>query len=153
MYIMRSYNMKTNLVILFVIMLGISCGHTIDKETTKKMIFDTEKDFEKMAAEKGVAEAFYYFADDSAVINRGNDSLIKGREAIKNYYKRNRKDGATVNWTPDFVDVSDCGTLGYTYGRYTWKIKDSADKEIVYKGIFHTVWKKQKDNTWRYVWD
>jgi len=44
----------------------------------------TEKAFEKMASEKGLAEAFYYFADENAVIKRGNDSLIIGKENIRN---------------------------------------------------------------------
>ena len=25
--------------------------------------------------------------------------------------------------------------------------------EVEYKGIFHTVWKRQSDNSWKYVWD
>ena len=106
-----------------------------------------------MASEKGVAEAFYYFADENAAILRENDSLITGKENIKIYYdKKNTKD-AVVNWTPDYIDVSDCGTLGYTYGKYVWKIKNTNGEVVEYKGVFHTVWKKQKDNSWKYVWD
>jgi len=66
--------------------------------------------------------------------------------------KEARKD-ATVNWTPDFIDVADDGTLGYTYGKFSWKIKNDQGAVTEYKGVFHTVWKKQKDNTWKYVWD
>jgi len=106
-----------------------------------------------MASEKGIAEAFYYFADEKAVIKRENDTLIIGKESIRIYYDKKNNKHTTVNWTPDFVDASDCGTLGYTYGKYVWKIKNPNDDTVVYKGIFHTVWKKQNDNTWKYVWD
>ena len=106
-----------------------------------------------MAADSGIAKAFYYFAADSAVIKRENDTLITGRENIRIYYSKTDDKNTKVNWTAEFIDVSDCGTLAYTYGKYSWNIRDKNGKEAVYKGIFHTIWKKQKDNTWKYVWD
>jgi ketosteroid isomerase-like protein len=145
--------MKTNCLFLLIgISSVISCQRTSDKEELKKEIFKTEKAFEKMASEKGIAEAFYYFADENAVIIREKDTLIIGKENIKKYYQQ-KNANATVNWTPDFIDVSNDGSLGYTYGKYTWKIKKADGSLGEYMGIFHTVWKKQKDNTWKYVWD
>jgi ketosteroid isomerase-like protein len=144
--------MKTTLLILGILLLW-SCNSKIDKEAMKKEIYQTEKDFEKMAADSGTAEAFYFFADDSAVINRSNDTLTKGKDKIKAYYAARENKDAKVNWTPDFIEVSDCGTLGYTYGKYVWKIPGDSGKIEEHKGFFHTVWKKQKDNSWKYVWD
>jgi ketosteroid isomerase-like protein len=129
------------------------CRQPVDREAVRKEILQTEKAFEKMAAEKGIAEAFYEFAADSAVILRENDTLIAGKENIRLYYERKNAVGATVNWTPDFVDVADCGTLAYTYGRYVWKIRNHLGEPVEYRGVFHTVWKKQKDGTWKYTWD
>jgi ketosteroid isomerase-like protein len=129
-----------------------TCNHPKRAEVARNEIFQTEKAFEKMTRERGVAEAFYYFADDSAVIKRENDTLIRGREGIRKYYEK-RPSNATVNWTPDYIEVSECGNLGYTYGKYTWKIRNDKDSTIVYTGVFHTVWKRQPDRTWKYVWD
>lgn len=75
-----------------------ACKPAVDKEAIKKEIFQTEKEFEKMAAEKSIAEAFYSFAADSAVIKRQNDTLIVGRANIKAFYEKGNKN-ATVNWT------------------------------------------------------
>jgi len=136
---------------LICILVLVSCKHS-KIDATKNEIFQTEKAFEKMASEKGLAEAFYYFADQNAAIKRGNDSLIIGKENIKIYYDKNSNPNVKLSWTPDFIGVSDCGTLGYTYGRYLYIIQDSTGKNIHYKGIFHTVWRKQNNN-WRYVWD
>ncbi|MEI9943504.1 MAG: DUF4440 domain-containing protein [Chitinophagaceae bacterium] len=58
-----------------------------------------------------------------------------------------------MTWTPDFIEVSENGDLGYTFGKYTWSTKDSAGQAQEYKGVFHTVWKKQEDGQWKYVWD
>ena len=106
-----------------------------------------------MAAEKGIAEAFWYYADSNAVIKRDNDSLIQGKENIKNYYSAEFYKTATAKWSPDFIDVAEKGDMGYTFGKYTWESKDSSGETSMFNGVFHTVWKKQKDETWKYVWD
>lgn len=59
----------------------------------------------------------------------------------------------SLQWDADFVDVSKSGELAYTYGKYTFTAIDSTGKTIDDKGIFHTVWKKQKDGKWKFVWD
>ena len=123
------------------------------QEKSQQEIAQAEKDFEKMAAEKGIAEAFYFFADSGATIKRQNDSLIKGKENIRNYYSAEFFKKASVTWSPDFIDVAQNGDLGYTFGKYNWQSKDSTGKVNEYKGVFHTVWKKQNDGTWKYVWD
>jgi ketosteroid isomerase-like protein len=58
-----------------------------------------------------------------------------------------------VTWKPDFVDVSKDGEMAYTYGKFTWTFIDSLGNKNNFKGLFHTVWKKQKDGSWKYVWD
>jgi len=121
-------------------------------EAVRDEILQTEKAFEKMASERGLSAAFYYFAAEDAVIRRGNDSLIIGRENIKNYYDKNANPNVKLSWTPDYIGVSVCGTLGYTYGKYLFSIRDTSGKTNENKGVFHTVWKKQ-NNDWRYVWD
>jgi len=136
--------MKT---ILF-IGLGIlytSCQPSVNKEDMKKEIFQTEKAFEKMTSDSGIAEAFYYYADENAVIKRERDTLIKGKENIKKYYESRDIINATVSWTPDYLEVSDCGTLGYTYGRFVWMALNEAGDTLRHTGVFHTVWKRQAD--------
>lgn len=102
-----------------------------------------------MAREKGVAAAFYAFADTDAVIKRG-DRLVNGKESIKKFYFQQEQHGE-LQWEPAFVDAS--GQLGYTYGPFTYSSKDSTGKTTETKGYFHTVWKKQKDGKWKFVWD
>lgn len=145
--------MKRFSILMFVVFSFLACNATIKKETVKNEILQVEKTFEKMCGEKGIAEAFYFFADTNATILRQNDTLIVGNENIKQYYNKEFYKSAKVSWTPDFIDVSDDGTMAYTYGKYLWISKDESGKEIEFKGVFHTVWKKQKDNSWKYVWD
>ena len=145
-------NMKKAPFLLISILILAACRQTVNIDNARKEILQTEKAFEKMASEKGLAEAFYYFADENAAIVRGNDSLIRGKENIRHYYDKNANPDAKLSWTPDFIDVSACGTLAYTYGKYVYLRQDTSGKSIENTGIFHTVWKKQNKD-WRYVWD
>ena len=140
--------MKNCFAILFLILVSCSSS-SVDDEKSKSEVIQAEKDFAQMANDKGTAEAFYAFADDSAVIRRG-PQLIKGKEAIRNFYNHQKQKGE-LKWSPTFADVSN--NLGYTYGNFIYTEKDSTGKATEIKGIFHTVWKKQKDGTWKFVWD
>jgi ketosteroid isomerase-like protein len=119
----------------------------------KLEIVKTEKDFEKLVSEKGIAEGFYQFADSNAVIKREHDTLIIGKDNIKNYYLNSKYANASVTWSPEAVTVSDAGDMASSYGKYVWTYTDESGKQQVLKGVFHTVWKKQKDGSWKYIWD
>ncbi|TLX75234.1 nuclear transport factor 2 family protein [Labilibacter sediminis] len=128
------------------------CKSKPDIETLKKEIINTEKAFEKMAQEKGIAEAFKYFSADNAVILRDN-KIIKGKAAIFNTYNKPSYRSATLSWNPDFIEISDCGDMAYTYGKYIFTYINTQGDTIKNDGIFHTIWKKQKDGSWKFVWD
>jgi ketosteroid isomerase-like protein len=112
-----------------------------------------EHQFEIDLNTKGVAYAFGFYADDSAVILRGNDSLIQGPKAIKLFYADKVYLTAKAYWSPDYIDVSGDGTFAYTYGKYKWITTDSSGSKKESFGTFHTVWKKQLQGGWKYVWD
>jgi ketosteroid isomerase-like protein len=140
------------------LILGISLIGFLPKTQTSETdarieINNAEKAFNDVVTAKGLAEGFYQFAAADAIIKRENDTLVKGRDNIRKYYSNPKLKNATVTWKPDFVDVSKDGTMGYTHGKYIWTVKDSAGKSKDYKGVFHTVWKKQPDGSWKYVWD
>ena len=141
-------------VLLFAILISACNSSTVNNAAAaKEEVAKAEKDFAEMAAQKGIAEAFWFFADSNAVVKRGNDSLIKGKEGIRNFYPRDFYKSASVKWSPDFIDASANGDLAYTYGKYVWRSKDSSGTVNEIAGVFHTVWKKQKDGSWKYVWD
>lgn len=152
--------MKKESIILLPLLILLSCSspkgsneNKSNNENAKQEIEKAEKDFAQMAVDKGIAEAFYFFADSTATIKRQNDTLIHGKEAIRDYYSTPFYQKATVKWSPDFVQASTEGDMGYTYGKYVWSSTDSTGKPITFNGVFHTVWKKQPDGSWKYVWD
>lgn len=150
--------MKKSLLFLFTVLLFIfACSGGLKKDSTDKWkseIIQTEKDFSAMAQKEGIQKAFLAYAADDVVLSR-NDSLIIGKEALKEFYeKRKPSPGkASLSWEPDFADVSSSGDIGYTYGRYVYTFTDSLGNSTSREGIFHTVWKRQPDGKWRFVWD
>jgi ketosteroid isomerase-like protein len=130
-----------------------SCQSQTDlKEQNKKEILEAERAFAQMAREVSIPEPFIAFADPSATIER-NDILISGIDALKAHFSSPLSEGTSLDWTPDFVDASASGDLGYTYGKYVYTRLDSTGNPEEITGIFHTVWKKQPDGSWKYVWD
>jgi len=123
-------------------------------ENWKKEIVETEREFAEMAKKRGIPEAFLTYAADEAVLMR-NNVLIIGKEAMKKSFGTQAPTSGNVSlyWEPDFVDVSASGDLGYTYGRYEYSMTDSIGNVQLDSGIFHTVWKRQSNGDWRFVWD
>jgi ketosteroid isomerase-like protein len=140
-----------NLVVLLLVIVLSACQTQIDLGKAADEVYKAEADFATAAAQKGVAAAFHEFADEGAVINRGG--LIKGRQAIRAFYDPIDKAGVKFTWKPDTVIVASGGDLAYTYGSYQHHTKDSVGNPIVTSGIFHTIWRKQPDGSWKYVWD
>ena len=120
-------------------------------EAARTAILEAEANFNQMAQEAGLTEAFVTFAADSAVLNRRG--VVKGKLAIREFYENRPYVNASLTWKPDFVDVAASGDLGYTYGKYTYITVDSLGNRRETNGIFHTVWKKQADGSWKYVYD
>ncbi len=115
-------------------------------------IKSTEKEFAAYVKQHGITAGFYKFAAEDAVLNH-SERLIKGKEAIKLHYLSKNADKNKLEWNAEFVDAAESGELGYTYGSYVYLVPDSSGQFIKYTGVFHTVWKKQADGNWKFVWD
>lgn len=125
---------------------------SIDLDQARTEVRQAEKAFNDLAAREGVPAAFLAFAADSAVLNR-NGRIIKGKEAMKAYFDDQPFREVSLNWAPDFVDVAKAGDMAYTYGKFQFSAVDSTGQTVQSEGIFHTVWKKQADGRWKFVYD
>ena len=148
--------MKINkLIVLVLVVIIQSCSNNSPEELVeqwKQEIVLAENEFSAMAGEEGIPAAFLAFAAQDAVLKRGNN-LVIGWDAIKERFAKQTQGNVKLEWSPDFVDVSKSGDLGYTYGNYTLTSTDSLGNKVENTGIFHTVWKRQQDGEWKFVWD
>ena len=147
--------MKKLVFLIYIALMFTGCknpDNSVQIKKWKEEVASTEKAFAEMTARDGVKAAFLAFADDSAIMMR-NDKIIKGLPAIQDYFNTHNYSRVKLQWTPDFVEVSSAGDLAYTYGKYTFSIADSTGNMQVNTGIFHTVWKRQTNGSWKFVWD
>lgn len=78
------------------------------------------------------------FADDAIYLHPGA-RLVRGRDAIR-LLLDSASEAEPATWTPEYADVSDDGTLGYTYG---WT--ELGDQ----RGKYLACWRKRGNGPWR----
>ena len=149
--------MRLQLIPFILLMLFMACDKHSEQdivETSKNEILTTERDFAEMSEKQGISKAFLFYAAEDVVLMRGN-KLVKGKKSLQSYFTENKESNKKISltWKPDFVEVSKSGDLGYTYGKYVVRSTDSLGVVTSQDGIFHTVWKKQENGEWRFVWD
>lgn len=111
-----------------------------------------DSDFSSDATKFGAGEAFGRYAASDAQIFSGPGEFISGPHAISESFgpptERN-----TLVWHPVHGEVAASGDLGYTVGNavFTGYREDGARIQRYSKYL--TVWKKQRDGSWRYVVD
>ena len=117
-------------------------------ETLKQL----EAEFMRAAAEKGSQGYMSYYAEDAVEVPNGGP-LIPGKSEIsKGMGFLDNKDNR-LTWTPVGGDVSSSGDLGYTYGTYEFSAKDKEGNSHVEHGKYTSIWKLQRDGSWKVVLD
>jgi ketosteroid isomerase-like protein len=123
-------------------------------ETDKQILLKIDREFSEMSKAKGSLEAFYtYMAFDGIVLPK------KGLPIRKDVYEdalRQQESGkqtTILTWEPLLADISKSADLGYTHGKYKLiKIGQSGTQDTTY-GYYITVWKRQSDGNWKFVFD
>ena len=136
--------------ILCINLLFISCQQE-DTEELKQQVMNADRNFSKMASEKGVAEAFLYYADEKVIKPSSGRQPLVGKFALMEWYKNNPVN-YSLTWEPLKAVAS--GNLGYTFGGYTLTTKTNDGKrDTIQYGTYVSIWKRKKDGSWRYVLD
>ncbi|TSA26046.1 MAG: hypothetical protein D4R67_08765 [Bacteroidetes bacterium] len=131
--------------------LMIACTSLEERQKeTRKEILSTDRAFSARSAEKGMHDAFlFYAADDLVKLQEGRFPII-GKDALARAFEGKSDSLFRLTWEPVKAEVSNSGDLGYTFGNY--ELYDFLRNEIYY-GNYYTVWRKEKDGTWRWVLD
>jgi len=142
--------MKLTILITAVLFIA-GCSSVVKLEETKQELMQVDREFAKYAEEHGRRAAFEYYMADSAVIYRQGKEPYKGHEAIMSLYPPDAP--GELTWEPTFADVAESGDLGYTLGKYEFSYVGENDQKKVATGYYVTIWKRQPDGQWKYVFD
>jgi ketosteroid isomerase-like protein len=110
-------------------------------------LIQVDKAFSEMSRQKGMKAAFLAYIDDQGVLLRKNHYPLIGQQA-KDLIEKMNDTSFSLTWEPGFASIAKSGELGYTYGIYTSKMKDTTAQ-----GTYVTIWQKQKDGNWKFVLD
>ena len=113
-------------------------------------LVNTERAFAKLAVERGIRDSFIaYFADDG--IGFGPHPY-KVKETLSNRPAPPTRSPIVLNWAPVYGDIAEAGDLGWNTGPTVFE-DTSPEKKPTRHGMFFSVWKKQRDGTWKVVID
>ena len=117
----------------------------------KVLLFDLDARFAKDVQEHGGAAFANWFAEDGVALNNGQSPLI-GLVAIAKSANWDPK-VYQLTWTTTDAQMGPSGDMGYTWGHFEGHSKDAAGNPVTTSGRYITMWRKEKDGSWKVVLD
>ncbi len=125
----------------------------INKDSLQNVLINVDKSWSDSAQIKGFNKSRLDFAADSAINMLENSMPLIGKNAISEFASSHSDSSFTIQWKALKAEVSDSGDMGYTFGSWELKTKTSKGTDTIFYGDYLTVWKKQLDNSWKYLID
>ena len=146
-------NMREILTIVLVLVV-LSCNQQmVDRKAEGEKVMQLSKEWAQVAASGDVDKTVGYWADDAVVMSAGQPP-VKGKQAIRQMVEESKKiPGFRITWQPQSVEVSESGDLAYLLEDSQVSFTDSTGKSITLNNKGVTIWRKQKDGSWKNVVD
>jgi ketosteroid isomerase-like protein len=153
MYIKKLFKIK---VILISILL-IHCSSILFAQVTTpdpSVLINADKNFSDFSLKNGFANAFIAYTDEDVIKMANNNYPIIGKkDLVVKFSKIAASNHNVLTWSPVKAGIAQSGDLGYTFGNYQLKVKQETGKDTIYYGNYVSIWKKQKDGSWKYILD
>jgi len=139
--------MKGLLFLVFsVLILVTACKEEVPPPPDPDVLMQADSSFNAMCQEAGMVKAFLHFASDSCInLGEGSHPII-GHRSLEIRFKE--RGDQPLSWYPVKAVLAASGELGYTFGNWKLSLTDTS----LY-GNYVTIWKKQKDGSWKYLLD
>ena len=137
--------MRVLRVFLIVGLLGLAAVSRAADSAAAKDVRDAETAFAKAFADRDQAKFFAWVAEDANFLSPGK--TLAGKAQVVEAWSRFFKDAsAPFSWKPERIAVNGAGDIGLSTG----PVLDAAGKHV---GNFSSIWQKQKDGTWKVIFD
>ena len=115
-------------------------------------VLAADRAFAARAGEVGTAQAFREFADpdEGKMWPTGGEPVV-GADAIHRFMGGDSPQTGRLLWEPAEAVVAESGELAATWGRSRYVPDDRDKPERV--GRYLSVWRKDEDGRWRFLWD
>jgi ketosteroid isomerase-like protein len=111
-----------------------------------RAMVEAERKFYQAGQEKGTRAAFLEFLADDAIVFR------PGPVNRKEVWSKRTETGLDLVWEPSFGAIARSADFGYDTGPSKWRA-NKAEKNYTGFGHFVSIWKKQKDGSWKVALD
>ncbi|HRE41370.1 MAG TPA: hypothetical protein PLG90_08535 [Ignavibacteria bacterium] len=150
--------MKILYIIIMLLSVDFPIGYfnnsSIKNDNDLENMIQTDKEFSRMSEEKGFPEAFIHYADENVIkMNPGSPAIIGIDELKKVYSEPLPNDKIKLKWEPYKAEISTSGDLGFTFGNWEMNTLTKTGADTVIYGVYVSIWKKQKDGSWKYILD
>lgn len=149
---MKSFLLALAVALLFASVVLTHSTAATPSQATAETLKQLEAEFMQAAADKGSQGYMSYYADDAVEIPNGHAAIQGNAEIAKTMGFLDDKNNR-LTWTPQGADISASGDLGYTWGAYEFHSKDKNGNPTTDYGKYTSIWKKQKDGSWKVVLD
>jgi ketosteroid isomerase-like protein len=119
----------------------------INKRASADEILNADKAFSDMSRQLGMKKAFLEYIDDEGILLRPNHKPIVGADAI-DFLSLVNDTAYTLTWKPSAAQIAKSGELGFSYGIYELKTKDTT-----LNGTYVSIWKKERNGSWKFILD
>lgn len=131
----------------------LAAAYLLGKQDAKSAIQQADLDFCKAARERRLDGWMSFWAPDATLMAPGQPPL-KDPEKLRAHYAKSFADpNFSIDWRPVIADAAQSGDLGYTIGTAEIHFTGKDGKIETRPGKYLTVWKKQKDGSWKVVAD
>ena len=132
-------------IFFFIGLLALSFVNVTAQSAAQK-IYETERAFEKMAAEKGINAAFIEFLTPDSV------GFFPDLQNAPARWKSRPPSTAFLTWNPILIDVASNGVLAYSIGNSIFRPKGK-DDPTQFAGHYISIWVRQPDGSYRAALD
>ncbi len=134
------------LVIISMLIFSCNPQNQILKTTSADEIMNADMTFSDMSREVGMKKAFLQYIDNEGILLRPDHLPISGADAIDYLSALSGDTAYTLSWKPMHAEIAKSGDIGYSYGTFRLKIKDTT-----LRGTYVNIWKKENDGEWKFV--
>jgi uncharacterized protein (TIGR02246 family) len=142
------------LILLTIVVSFCGCKQqATDTKVEGERLMQLSRDWSKSAGTDSIEKTLSYWADDAVVLSPGQPP-IKGKDAIRAMIVETSKiPGFKISWEPLTVSVSKNGDMAYMIEENQISVNDSTGKSITEFNKATTIWRKEKDGSWKNVVD
>jgi len=145
-YFYKNHCMKKILVAILLLTACAQKQTDISKQAAAEII-QTDKAMSDEAAKNGFHKTLLLYADDSTVKPQEGMLPFVGKAALEKFW-HDKPDFKQLTWEPFKAEAAKSGDMGYTLGN--WRL---VTKDTTLYGNYYTIWKKQPDGKWKFVFD